>query len=343
LRPFPNKNGQKVKQRLRRDSKSRFVKLFFGYQSSSIFLVLIGLILLFTFFSKYRFSSVANIKVLLALGPEFSIIALGVGMLMVSGEFDLSVGSILVFCSFIFIRLFEIGINLFLAGFITLGAGALLGLLNGLITTKANIPSFITTLGTMMLWRGMALILSQGFTRPFNPEVLPLFSSILTGKIGGVLPVQVIWFGVFGLILWVVLHFHKFGNWVYATGDNKEAARAMGINTDRVKTICFMIVGILCAFVAVSQIARVSTFSSRAGDGWELRAIAASVVGGTSLMGGIGSMVGIFLGSITIPIIENGLVMLRISYFWTYIIFGLVIILSVLSSIYLKRRKLRHD
>jgi len=343
LRPFPNKNGQKVKQRLSRDSKSRFVKLFFGYQSSSIFLVLIGLILLFTFFSKYRFSSVPNIKVLLALGPEFSIIALGVGMLMVSGEFDLSVGSILVFCSFIFIRLFETGINLFLAGFITLAAGALLGLLNGLITTKARIPSFITTLGTMMLWRGMALILSQGFTRPFNPEVLPLFSSILIGKIGGVLPVQLIWFGAFGLILWAVLHFHKFGNWVYATGDNKEAARAMGINTDRVKTICFTIVGILCAFVAVSQIARVSTFSSRAGDGWELRAIAASVVGGTSLMGGIGSMVGIFLGSITIPIIENGLVMLRISYFWTYIIFGLVIILSVLSSIYLKRRRLRHD
>jgi len=259
---------------------------------------------------------------------------------MVSGEFDLSVGSILVFCSFMFIRLFEIGMNLFLAGSITLGLGALLGFLNGFITTKARIPSFITTLGTMMLWRGVTLLLSLGQTRPFDTEVSPLLGSILTGKIGGVIPAQAIWFGAFGLVLGLVLHLHKFGNWVYATGDNKEAARAMGINTDRVKTICFMIVGILCAFVAVMQIVRVSTFSSRAGDGWELKAIAASVVGGTSLMGGIGSMVGVFLGALTITVIENGLVLLRIPYFWTYIIFGLVIISSVLSSLYLERRKL---
>ncbi|MFQ5868161.1 MAG: ABC transporter permease, partial [bacterium] len=217
-----------MKLRLRKDSKLRFVKLFFTYRSSSIFLAFIGLILLLTLFSQHRFISHANLRVLLALGPEFSIVALGVGMLMISGEFDLSVGSILVFCSFIFIRLFEIKMNLFLAGGITLGVGALLGFLNGLITTKAHIPSFITTLGTMMLWRGMTLILSQGFTRPFNPEVVPLFSSVLTGKIGGIIPAQVVWFGVFGLILGVVLHFHKFGNWVYATGDNKEAARAMG-------------------------------------------------------------------------------------------------------------------
>jgi simple sugar transport system permease protein len=300
-----------------------------------------GLMLLFTFFSQYRFIHYANIEILLALGSEFSIIALGVGLLMVSGEFDLSVGSILVFCSFIFIKLFEVGMNLFLAGFITLGVGTLLGFLNGLITTKAHIPSFITTLGTMMLWRGMTLILSEGFQRPFDPAVSPLLGSILTGKIGGILPVPAIWFGVFGLILGVGLHFHKFGNWVYATGDNKEAARAMGINTDRVKMICFMVVGILCAFVAVMQIIRVSTFSSRVGDGWELKAIAASVVGGTSLRGGIGSMVGVFLGALTISVIENGLVILRIPYFWTYIVFGLVIISSVVSSLYLERRKLR--
>ena len=323
------------------DSKSRLARSFLAYRSSSILLVFIGLVVFFAVFSHYRFISPANIKVLLAFGSEFSIIALGVGVLMVSGEFDLSVGSILVFCSFIFIRLFEIGVNLFLAGSITLGAGALLGFLNGLITTKARIPSFITTLGTMMLWRGITLILSQGFQRPFDSAASPLLGNILTGKIAGFLPVQVIWFVVFGVVLALLLHFHKFGNWVYATGDNKEAARAMGINTDRAKTICFMIVGILCAFVAVMQIVRVSTFSSRTGDGWELKAVAASVVGGTSLMGGIGSMVGIFLGALTISVIENGLVVMRIPYFWTYIVFGLVIISSVLFSLYLERRKLR--
>lgn len=319
----------------------RFTKRFLSYSSSSVFLTFIGLVLFFTFFSRYRFISPGNIEVLLALGCEFSIIALGVGILMICGEFDLSIGSILVFCSFVFVILFEAGMNLFLAGLITLIAGAFLGLLNGVITVKGHIPSFITTLGMMMFWRGLTLLLSHGYTRPFNPEVSPFFCHILTGEIGGI-PVQAIWFAAFGLILGILLHFHKFGNWVYATGDNREAARAMGINTNRVKTICFVIVGTLCAFVAIMQIIRVSSFSSRAGDGWELKAIAASVVGGTALMGGRGNMAGIFLGVVIISVIENGLVVLRIPYFWTYVVFGLVIISSVLLSRYLERKRLTH-
>ena len=319
----------------------RFTKRFLSYRPSSVFLTFIGLVLSFTFFSRYRFISPGNIEVLLALGCEFSIIALGVGILMICGEFDLSIGSILVFCSFVFVILFEAGMNLFLAGLITLIAGAFLGLLNGVITVKGHIPSFITTLGMMMFWRGLTLLLSHGYTRPFNPEVSPFFCHILTGEIGGI-PVQAIWFVAFGLILGILLHFHKFGNWVYATGDNREAARAMGINTDRVKTICFVIVGILCAFVAIMQIIRVSSFSSRAGDGWELKAIAASVVGGTALMVGRGNMAGIFLGVVIISVIENGLVVLRIPYFWTYVVFGLVIISSVLLSRYLEKRRLTH-
>jgi len=321
----------------------KFTKPFLSHRSSSVFLIFIGLVLLFTFFSRYRFISRENIEVLLALGSEFSIVALGVGMLMICGEFDLSIGSILVFCSFIFVELFETGMNLFLAGLIVLIVGALLGLLNGIITVKGLIPSFITTLGTMMFWRGLTLLLSHGYQRPFNPEASPLFCHILTGEIGGIIPVQVVWFVAFGIALGMLLHFHKFGNWVYATGDNREAARAMGINTDMVKTICFIIVGILCAFVAMIQIIRVSSFSSRAGDGWELKAIAASVVGGTALAGGRGSMVGIFLGALIISAIENGLVVLRIPYFWTYVVFGLVIIFSVLSSRYLERRGLKRS
>ncbi len=320
----------------------RFTKHFLSYRSSSIFLIFIGLILLLTFFSRYRFISQGNIEVLLALGCEFSIIALGIGILMICGEFDLSIGSILVFCSFVFVILFEVGMNLFLAGLITLIIGALLGFLNGAITVRGHIPSFITTLGMMMFWRGLTLLLSRGYTRPFNPEVSPSFCYILTGEIGGI-PVQAIWFVIFGAALGMLLHFHKFGNWVYATGDNREAARAMGINTDAVKVICFIIVGILCAFVALIQIIRVSSFSSRAGDGWELKAIAASVVGGTALTGGRGGMAGIFLGAVIITVIENGLVVLRIPYFWTYVVFGLVIISSVFMSRYLERRKLTHS
>jgi len=315
---------------------------FFHYRSSSVFVVFVGLVVLLSFFSHRRFISRGNLQILLALGSEFNIVVLGVGILMISGEFDLSVGSIVVFCSFIFIRLFEMGMNLFLAGLITLGVGAILGWLNGLITVKGQIPSFIATLGTMMLWRGMTLLLSQGFSRSFDLMASPTFSRVLTGVIGGVVPVQIVWFAALALTLSLILHFHRFGNWIYATGDNKNAARAMGIKTDRVKTICFILVGVLCALVAVMQIVRVSTFSSRVADGWELKAVAASVVGGTSLMGGIGSMVGVVLGTLIISAIENGLVVLRIPYFWTYTVFGLVIVFSVLFSRYVEARKLKH-
>jgi len=319
------------------------LKKIFLYRSMNVFLALCGLILLFALFSpNFAFTSAGNIEVFLALAPEFGIIALGVGMLMICGEFDLSIGSILVFSSFIFVKFSEVGVNLFLAGVITLGVGALLGLLNGLITVKGRIPSFITTLGTMMLWRGMTLLLSHGYQRPFATSASPIFCNTFTGKILGILPVQIVWFAVVGLVLGLLLHFHRFGNWIYSTGDNKEAARAMGINTDMVKTVCFIIVGVLCAFVAMMQIVRVGTFSSRAGEGWELKAVAASVVGGTSLMGGIGSMVGIVCGTLIIVVIENALTSLRIPYSWTYVVFGLVILSSVLFDMYLERRRLRY-
>jgi len=283
-----------------------------------VLLVLIGLIVVFSLLSPhFAFTSPENIKVFLALAPEFGIIALGVGLLMICGEFDLSIGSLLVFSTFIFVRLSETNLSLLLVGLIIIGVGALLGFLNGIITVKGRIPSFITTLGTMMFWRGITLLLSRGIQRPFTSEASLFFRSVFTGEVAGII-------------------------WVYATGDNKEAARAMGINTDMVKIICFIIVGILCAFVAMIQIIRVGSFSSRVGQGWELKAVAASVVGGTSLMGGIGSMVGIFCGTFIIIVIENALTMLRISYSWTYVVFGLVIISSVLVNFYMEKRRLRY-
>jgi len=311
-------------------------------RSSSVLIVLVVLVLGFAILSpEHRFVDPDNLKVLLSLGSEFSIIALGVGLLMVCGEFDLSVGSILVFCSFVFLRLFEAQVPLFFSALTTILVGAALGIINGLITVRAQIPSFVTTLGTMMMWRGLALLFSGGEQKGCDVSTVPsrYFLPFFTGRIGGVFPAQAFWFIVFAVFLGILLHYHRFGNWIYATGDNRDAARAMGINTDLVKTVCFMIVGVLCGFVACAQIARTACFTSRAGEGWELKAVAASVVGGTSLRGGVGSMVGIFIGALTISVIENGLVVMRIPYFWTYVVFGLVIIFSVLSSMYIEKKQ----
>ena len=318
------------------------LRAFFSYRASSVLLVFVGLIVLFTFLSpERRFASPENLRILLAEGSEFCIVVLGVGLLMICGEFDLSVGSILVFCSFIFIRLFQAGVNLFLVLVVVLVLGAAAGFLNGLVTVKGRIPSFITTLGAMMFWRGLTLLLSQGFMAAFDQASLPRFTAFMTGTIAGLVPVQALWFAGLALALGVLLHSHRLGNWIYSTGGNPLAARAMGIPVDRVKTLCFCIVGLLCAFVGVMQVVRVGSFFSQAGDGWELKAIAACVVGATALMGGRGSMAAIFLGALIISIIENALVMLRITYFWTYMVFGLVIIGSVLSRTIVQRGRLR--
>jgi simple sugar transport system permease protein len=301
-------------------------------------------LIIFSFFSpEHRFVDPDNLKVLLSLGAEFSIIALGVGMLMVCGEFDLSIGSVLVFCSFIFLKLFELQWNPFAIAAVTIAVGGLLGLINGLITVRGQIPSFVTTLGTMMFWRGLTILLSGGEQVACDVSTMETpaanyFLSVFTGKINNFMPAQFLWFSLFAVVLGIILHYHRFGNWVYATGDNKDAARAMGINTDMVKVICFIIVGILCGFSACMQSVRIGSFAATQGIGFELRAITACVVGGTSLRGGIGSMPGIILGSLAIPIIDNGLVLLRVPVFGITAFIGMATILFVLLNSYIERK-----
>ena len=200
-----------------------------------------------------------------------------------------------------------------------------------------SFTSFITTLGTMLLWRGLVLLLTYGYTKPLI-GISKSFANAMVSEIFGV-PIQIIWFGVIALILGLILHRHKFGNWIYATGDNPSAARAMGINTTITKTTCFMIVGILSALASIMQILRVGSFFSRAGEGWELKAIAAAVLGGTSLRGGIGSMYGAVLGAFAIILIENAITILRIDYFWTYIVQGAIIVLYTLATTGIQKLK----
>ncbi len=285
-----------------------------------------------------NFIRVANLKNLGAFGSEFGIIALGVGLLMIAGEFDLSVGSVLAFSALVFTWTNEGSLNPFVGLVITLAAGVMTGLINGLITVRGKIVSFVTTLGAMMFWRGLTLMLSRGEMQAVNLEAYPFFTHLFTGEWFGFLPAQAFWFLFLAIILTLLLHSQRFGNWIFSTGDNALAARSMAINTDLVKISCFIIVGFLTAFAAVLQTTRLAAFSSRVGTGWELSAIAAAVVGGTSLRGGIGNMIGIFLGALIIIVIENALVLARLPYEWTYMVFGLVILFSVLLDLLIEKR-----
>ena len=304
------------------------------------FIIAAMLFALFSIFSPGRyFASPDNLLIFLSTEAEFAIIALAVGVLMIAGEFDLSVGSVVAFCSLTFIKLLGAGVNPVLALLLTILVGMVVGLFNGIITVKAQIPSFITTLGGLLMWRGITLFWSGGLQQGLEPEKYPGLYAAVGGAKFGFIPVQFIWLlGITVAAVFFMGH-HKVGNWVFVTGDNKLAAKAMGINTDRIKIACFMLVGAAVGFAGVMQMFRSGTFTARAGEALELNAVAAAVVGGTALSGGIGSVAGVFWGAMVISLIENGLVMMRIPYWWTFTVFGGIIILSVVIAKIIEARR----
>ncbi len=307
----------------------------------STFIIAAVLFALFSIFSpgKY-FATYDNLMIFLSTEAEFAVIALAVGVLMIAGEFDLSVGSVLAFCSLTFIKLLGAGVNPVLALLLAILVGMLVGLFHGIITVKAQIPSFITTLGGLMLWRGITLFWSGGLQQGLELEKYPGLYAVIGGAKVGFVPIPFVWLLGITVVAIFFMSYHKVGNWVYVTGDNKLAAKAMGINTDRIKIACFILVGAAVGFVGVMQMFRSGTFTARAGEALELNAVAAAVVGGTALTGGIGSVPGIFWGAMVISLIENGLVMMRIPYWWTFSVFGGIIIFSVIIAKIIEARRI---
>ena len=297
-------------------------------------IVFVATILIFSIFSPgHRFIDPRNLAAMAKLTPDIGVVALGVGLLMICGEFDLSIASILPLSSYIFTQLLMAGVDPFVAFVLVLPCGAALGLLNGVLVVRTGLPSFIITLSTMLFWRGVLYVISGMMPLsilPYVPTGSPL-AQMLTGQIGPV-PLQFLWFVGFALVLGVVLHFGKFGNWVYAIGSNQEAARAMGISVGTVKVACYMIVGTLCAFAGMMQAARLGSFAATQGIGSELKAIAAVVVGGTSLRGGVGSMLGIALGVFIIQSLDNGLILLQVPVFGVNTFIGIAVILFVILN-----------
>lgn len=258
---------------------------------------------------QFRYLAGGNIETLLKTIPVLGILSVGVGILMIAGEFDLSVGSTFAFSSFLMAWLFN---HQFLpasaAVLLALAMGGLMGWLNGLITVKARIPSFIATLGTMMFWRGIILVCSQGITQPFRPEAG--FESVFAGSFG-FLQIPFIWLIAIAIAGYLLLERHKFGNHVFAVGGNPAAAVAIGVNPKQVKVLCFVIVGVLAALAGVLSTIRVHSVSPAQGRGMELQAIAACVIGGLSLSGGSGTILGILLGAALLHTIDNVLILLR--------------------------------
>ena len=297
------------------------------------------MLILFFFTSEGKFVSPAVVGIMSVAVSELGLIVIGVALLMISGEFDLSVGSVSALGALITAKLYQLGLNPFLALVIVLGVGMAVGAINGLVTVKFGLPSFIVTLGTLMAWRGVIYVITAGITVGFRViQTHPAFYNFLVGDVG-VIPVPGIWFIVSSIILTLILNSHWFGNHIYATGGNKEAARAMGINTDKTKVICFMLVGMLSTLAGVIRLTRIRGFHALQGSGIELMAIAAAVIGGTSLSGGVGTIVGACLGVLVITFLEYGLIMSGIGAYWYRLALGTLIVSVAIIDKVLERRR----
>ena len=288
------------------------------------------------FGDQFAYLSVTNIQTQLKSIPQLAILAVGVGILMIAGEFDLSVGSNFAFTAYIMAFAYGCMWPAWAATLLALGVGAFIGLINGLITLKTKIPSFIATLGAMMFWRGMLQIISGNESASMNPG--GTYEALFAGSMGPV-QAQFLWALLVGVLGYLLLERHKLGNHIFGVGGNKESARAIGVYPNAVKMICFVIVGLLAAFAGVISTARVYSVSPDQGRGLELQAIAACVIGGVSLTGGGGSILGLFLGAALLYTIQDVLLLLRAPGTYLDMFMGILIVVAVIFNRLTKKDK----
>lgn len=281
------------------------------------------------------FLSLATAAGVLTVIAELGIVSIGIALLIISGEFDLSVGSILAVSSMSCAILLRSGVGDLLACAAALVFACTLGFLNGVIVVRARIPSFITTLGTMMLWRGILLAISGGLpTVPFFGESVVF--NLLNSRLKADFRSSAFWFTAVALIAQFVLRHTKYGNWIYATGGNKEAARALGVPILRVKLINFILSGFLAGLAGLIQLARFRTVDALRGQGMELEAIAAAVTGGVSLKGGYGTILGAVLGVFIIGMVRTGLLLAKAPPYWYQAFVGIILIIAVIINVQAK-------
>ncbi len=274
------------------------------------------------FFTRHNITNVlrqASINGILAIGQTFVIL---------TGGIDLSVGSLVAVCGILGALVVTGGTphSPALALLIGVAAGAGFGVVNGALVARLRVPAFVATLGMLSVARGLTFISNDGMP---VPSLADSFLTLGQGFVAGV-PVPVILFGLTVLVAWVVLRFTTYGRYVYAVGGNERSARTSGIATRRVIFSVYVISGALAGLSGLLLAARTTSALPQAGLSYELDAIAAVVIGGTSLTGGVGSVVGTLFGALIIAVISNGLDLMGVSSYYQQVIKGAIIVLAVL-------------
>lgn len=313
-------------------ANAAFIRVFKQY--GGIFLSLVALCVIFSFMNG-RFMSVANFLNVLQQVAVIAIAAFGMTWVILLGEIDLSIGSIIAVAGMVAAQCFAVGLGFTPTFAITLLSGAMLGLANGVLTAKFRLPSFIVTVATMGIYRGLVSLPTNGAPAMITE---PTWTAIGTQSFIGI-PI-VIWFvAVLFLFNHILLSKTRFGRRAYLTGGNREAALYSGIKVDRLKIAIFMISGVMAAISGVLLSSRLFSAQTNAGMSYELDAIAAAVLGGTSLAGGVGTMIGTMIGALIIGVLNNGMNMMSVPYFYQLIVKGVVILVAVWLDVRSKQAK----
>ncbi len=288
------------------------------------------------------FLSPTNLSNLLAFTPELGMIALAMTMLMTSGEFDLSVGSVFGFAPIVMWTFFNSGAtSLEIAFVIAMAIAVLIGFANGWLVTRLRITSFLVTLGMQFVVRGTALYITDGFPqRTWSAAGLPL-ANIIVGEFSiGELKIyaSLLWFILFALILGYVLTQSRVGNWIQASGGNAGSARARGVPVSRTKVMLFILTAVMAAYAGITSSIRVSAANPNSGTGYELEVIAMVVIGGTALTGGRGTIIGTVLGVLILRLMRNGIVLVGVPGLAYNIFIGAIILGMMALHSWLERR-----
>ena len=291
---------------------------------------IIGLLVIIVIISimSPSFLSLNNILNVLRQVSINALIAFGMTFIILTGGIDLSVGSILALTGAVTAGLMASGVDPILAMLIGLVLGAILGAINGLIIAKGKVAPFIATLATMTIYRGLTLVYTEG--RPISGLGDSMaFQMLGKGYLLGI-PVPVVTMAISFIVLYFILKKTTFGRRVYAVGGNEEASILSGINANRVKVYVYALTGLLAALASLILTSRLNSAQPTAGNMFELDAIAAVVLGGTSLTGGRGWIVGTLIGALIIGVLNNGLNLIGVSSFFQQVVKGAVILLAVL-------------
>lgn len=304
----------------------------------------VGLVLLIVFMlgAPDTWLSSSIYRSLMSTVPFTALMALTLTMLIIGREIDLSFGSVMAVGTLVFMEISD-AVGLVPVGLLAgLLAGLGAGLLNGLIVVRLGIPSLVATIGTLFFWRGIVLVVTDGVGETTVDLRGSVVYDLLVGRLDlpllGRIPAQMLWLLVLAVALWFLLNRHRLGAHAYLVGDNPESARMMGVNTARVRMTLFALMGLFAAFAGILATFEQNYFWPTLGEGQLLPTISTVFLGGTSVFGGTGTIFGTAVAAFIIGAIEPGIVSLDLTGFYTQIIYGAIIVLSLAMQATLRKR-----